>query len=485
MLNHITEELDICLESEVATKKLKKLQNLKKNTKKSWTQKCTQIKTEKWPAKLVAGLILYLLTLVKDLDRKFKIIIDKISKTDPIRAACIAAWHLDFLSTVLKLSHHHPMETYDEETSNIKLMLSIFMMFNTVYSSNSMTKSIEEQIHFYTQLKDTIWKDGYKMRNQYFNWLMTLLNNPKDVLKGFSKINFMDQIASFWRFFPRDLLKQTIKKYIDQGIKEGNIETLILTGFDSRCHEVLQSYVDLYGDFQTAALIACHYMRYVKDRDPRVTKWIMEYRKYLSKIRLWNIRCNFDIERVKLVDSYRTHPSYVAEMNGQLKKYEHTIFCPVPLCEMNIGMAHNTEEEKAGLAASVANRNDNGPRVPPSPAVSFSKKIPHCKCMHQLNCSVCGLAMHRINPMYRAQFPVSQQEKSVKKSSSDSSMFPRKQSELPRTSNHLKLDFSEWFSWCNSCKHIGHLEHVEEWFSKHTECPIPDCNCQCKLQCPV
>jgi hypothetical protein len=60
-----------------------------------------------------------------------------------------------------------------------------------------MTKSIEEQIHFYTQLKDTIWKDGYKMRNQYFNWLMTLLNNPKDVLKGFSKINFMDKIASF------------------------------------------------------------------------------------------------------------------------------------------------------------------------------------------------------------------------------------------------------------------------------------------------
>lgn len=34
---------------------------------------------------------------------KIKIIIDKMSKRDHIRAACIAAWHLDFSSTVAKV----------------------------------------------------------------------------------------------------------------------------------------------------------------------------------------------------------------------------------------------------------------------------------------------------------------------------------------------------------------------------------------------
>lgn len=208
-------------------------------------------------------------------------------------------------------------------------------MYNTVSASSVMNQDIQNQIDFYMHLKETIWKDGFRMRNHYFNWLMTLFNNPKDVLKGFSNINFMDKIASFCRFFPRDLLKQTIEKYIDQGIKEGNIETLILTGFDSRCHEVLQSYVDLYGDFQTAALIACHYMRYVQKHDPKVTKWVMHYRKYLSKIRLWNIRCNFDIERVKLVDSAKGQPGGMSTSKNSADnfnlRYEHTIFCPVPL----------------------------------------------------------------------------------------------------------------------------------------------------------
>jgi hypothetical protein len=209
-------------------------------------------------------------------------------------------------------------------------MLAIFMLFNEIYNKGNKVDS-QKALDFYKQLNEKIWKDNFKMKNQYFNWVMTLFTNPKATLKGFKKIDFMDKIASFCRFFPRDLLKQTIAKCIDQGIKEGNIETLILTGFDKRCHEVLQSYVDTYADFQTPALIACHYMRFVEDRDPKVTKWIMEYRKYLSRIRLWNIRCNFDIARISLIESYTSHPSYQNEINNQFKKYEHIIFCSNPM----------------------------------------------------------------------------------------------------------------------------------------------------------
>lgn len=129
--------------------------------------------------------------------------------------------------------------------------------------------------------------------------------------------------------------------YIEQGIEEGNIETLILTGFGPKCNDVLQSYVDTYGDFQTPALIACYYMQcWDKEKNPNILKWIREYRRYLSQLRLWNVRANFDICRQDLINKDNLHHNYAADMNTQLKKYEHIIFCPNPMCQMSIAVTH-------------------------------------------------------------------------------------------------------------------------------------------------
>lgn len=39
--------------------------------------------------------------------------------------------------------------------------------------------------------------------------------------------------------------------------------------------------------------------------------------------------------------------------------------------------------------------------------------------------------------------------------------------------------FSKWFSWCQSCRHGGHTEHLSSWFSQHLECPVASCSCKC------
>lgn len=39
--------------------------------------------------------------------------------------------------------------------------------------------------------------------------------------------------------------------------------------------------------------------------------------------------------------------------------------------------------------------------------------------------------------------------------------------------------FDEWFTWCQTCKHGGHANHLQQWFKNHKECPVSDCNCQC------
>ena len=42
------------------------------------------------------------------------------------------------------------------------------------------------------------------------------------------------------------------------------------------------------------------------------------------------------------------------------------------------------------------------------------------------------------------------------------------------------IKFSEWFTWCNSCKHGGHSHHIHDWFEVYEECGVNGCSCKCK-----
>ncbi|XP_063700886.1 LOW QUALITY PROTEIN: GATOR2 complex protein MIOS [Culicoides brevitarsis] len=39
--------------------------------------------------------------------------------------------------------------------------------------------------------------------------------------------------------------------------------------------------------------------------------------------------------------------------------------------------------------------------------------------------------------------------------------------------------FSNWFSWCQTCRHGGHMKHLLTWFAQNSVCPVTDCNCCC------
>lgn len=40
-------------------------------------------------------------------------------------------------------------------------------------------------------------------------------------------------------------------------------------------------------------------------------------------------------------------------------------------------------------------------------------------------------------------------------------------------------EFNSWFTWCQSCRHGGHVSHMTQWFREHLECPVTACNCRC------
>lgn len=46
--------------------------------------------------------------------------------------------------------------------------------------------------------------------------------------------------------------------------------------------------------------------------------------------------------------------------------------------------------------------------------------------------------------------------------------------------NALKTNpFSNWFSWCQTCRHGAHSAHLLSWFSENSECPVSGCQCNC------
>lgn len=39
--------------------------------------------------------------------------------------------------------------------------------------------------------------------------------------------------------------------------------------------------------------------------------------------------------------------------------------------------------------------------------------------------------------------------------------------------------FGNWFSWCMSCHHGGHIKHLINWFKTNQKCPYLHCKCSC------
>uniref|UniRef100_A0A0R3S432 Zinc_ribbon_16 domain-containing protein n=1 Tax=Elaeophora elaphi TaxID=1147741 RepID=A0A0R3S432_9BILA len=51
-----------------------------------------------------------------------------------------------------------------------------------------------------------------------------------------------------------------------------------------------------------------------------------------------------------------------------------------------------------------------------------------------------------------------------------------------QTECHELGHLSSWFTWCQKCRHGGHMAHLWHWFSGHAECAASGCLCNCKME---
>ena len=99
------------------------------------------------------------------------------------------------------------------------------------------------------------------MNNIYLKAFFKLLDthNWKNLFTEESALDLFDMMTLAFRFLPVGDLKPFVNNLIAQGTVNGRLETILLTGLDSKLlFPLLQSYVDRTSDLQTAAYISTY-----------------------------------------------------------------------------------------------------------------------------------------------------------------------------------------------------------------------------------
>ena len=124
-----------------------------------------------------------------------------------------------------------------------------------------------------------------------------ILDKPEIPLRG--------RLSLALRFLDDKALMAFLKRTIDTCKSNGTLEGLALTGVTPMGLDILQQYVDVTGDVQTAAIISS-LVSPVKWNDARVAIWIETYRDLLDRWKLFHYRCQFDIDRGSIIRAHET-----------------------------------------------------------------------------------------------------------------------------------------------------------------------------------
>ncbi|KAF7795830.1 hypothetical protein EIP86_006997, partial [Pleurotus ostreatoroseus] len=108
-----------------------------------------------------------------------------------------------------------------------------------------------------------------------------------------------ERIAIALQFLSDRELSSYIRRVMERCTRDGNIEELLFTGLTTHGMELLQSYLDASGDIQSVAVLAA--LNPARDHDTRVERWIGAYRDMLDRWRLFHHRCQFDIDRGRVL----------------------------------------------------------------------------------------------------------------------------------------------------------------------------------------
>lgn len=253
-----------------------------------------------------------------------------------------------------------------------------------------------------------------------FNFLSNSGRDDFRDITSDSDISLQDRVAFACTYLDDSKLQAYIATLMKGLVTRGDISALFLTGLPADGLTLLKNYVNQTGDVQTACLVAGQVMSSVI-KDKTVHAWFQGYRGLLDQWQMWKERAVFDSQRKGRDASFK--PQRQAAVTCH--------FCSKTIT------GDSLRQDRRGQHIASSRKSSSCP--------SCRKPLPRC--------ALCLLHMVATGS----------------RQPGDSGTSYGGQSGV----------FGQWFTWCQTCRHGGHANHIAQWFSSHKECPVTGCSCNC------
>lgn len=253
----------------------------------------------------------------------------------------------------------------------------------------------------------------------------------------------LDRVGLALRKFGDAQLTEWLSKQMEEAIRTGDIEGIVLAGITDHTADILAKYVEKFMEYQTATLIMsfCH-PRYIDDA--RCKAWHKAYRDFLQRHKEYILRVKFEQQ-----SNIKSRSRDGVPVNRPPPR-QITIRCLK--CDT---MTANDLGNSGALLTSAPG---------PSSIMSDDRnQLAVTGGIAGLCCPKCGSHLGRC--------AICMEVVGV----------PR--SDRPEQSNDPNIRrMANFPTFCLKCKHVTHMDHSVDWLSRHTECPVPECRCQCNQQ---
>ncbi|KZL84616.1 wd repeat domain-containing protein [Colletotrichum incanum] len=239
------------------------------------------------------------------------------------------------------------------------------------------------------------------------------------------------------RNFDDEQLTKWLNEQVAMAVETGDIEGIVLTGITDRLVDIFAKYVEKFNDFQTATLVTSICApRYIDDY--RCLAWRNAYRTYLQRHKAFLQRTKFEVESTKK-----------SKRGGRptIKPPSRQIALRCVYCDAETTLAG---QGGAGTGPPVGAPDSRNPLMATS--INAGISCPNCG-RHLPRCVVCLEVVG----------------------------VPR--SDRPELNGEPEVWMAANFpTFCLKCEHVLHLDHARQWFTRHVECPVPECRCRCNFR---
>jgi hypothetical protein len=249
-----------------------------------------------------------------------------------------------------------------------------------------------------------------------------------------------DRVGVAIRNFGDEQLSEWLEQQIKETTRTGDVEGIVLAGITDNMADIFARYVEKFLDYQTPILVMSFcYPRYIDDI--RCGAWRNAYKDFLQRHKEFILRVKFEQQSTT---KSRSRDGFPVIKPPPRQITIRCLNCDAQIANDLGNTGASSLPAKGTLTTMTDNRN-------PLTATGINAGLCCPKCgSHLARCAICM----EIVGMAHSGRPELSTDPSVRQTAN----FP---------------------TFCLKCKHVSHMNHSVAWFSRHVECPVPECRCQC------